>query len=185
MQYSILLLSLISITTSALPFSPRAAATQDLAPQLLSTINDLNTAVTSLTTAVNNFDGSLLGLLPQSLAVVGAETKVDVTILKATHIASSSASFTADESTQIVQTLASQIEPIQASLNALKTKYPAFKKTLTSPIVLIDLKVLKKHTDGLIAAVTPKVTADNAGLLGLGQSILDQAFDDAIAVYQG
>ena len=51
--------------------------------------------------------------------------------------------------------------------------------------MLIDLKVLKKHTDGLIAAVQAKVTPDNAGLLGLGQSILDQAFDDAIAVYKG
>lgn len=49
--------------------------------------------------------------------------------------------------------------------------------------MLLDLKVLKKHTDGLIAAVTEKVTPDNAGLLGFGASILDQSFDDAIAVY--
>lgn len=122
MQYSILFLSLLSITSSAVPLSPRATNTEDLAPQLLSTINELNTAVTSLTTAVNDFDGSLLGLLPQALAVVGAETKVDVTILKATHIASTSANFTAEESTQIVQTLATQIGPIQASLDALKAK---------------------------------------------------------------
>lgn len=62
-------------------------------------------------------------------------------------------------------------------------KYPTFKKTLESSIVLLDLKTLKKHTDELIAAVTEKVTPDNAGLLGFGQSILDQAFDAAIAVY--
>jgi hypothetical protein len=49
--------------------------------------------------------------------------------------------------------------------------------------VLLDLKVLKKHTDGLIAAVKEKVTLDNAGLLDFGAGILDQAFDDAIAVY--
>lgn len=49
--------------------------------------------------------------------------------------------------------------------------------------MLLDLKILKKHTDDLIAALTEKVTADNAGLLGLGKSILDQSFDDAIAVY--
>jgi hypothetical protein len=49
--------------------------------------------------------------------------------------------------------------------------------------VLFDLKVLKKHTDGLIEAVKEKVTPDNAGLLEFGAGILDQAFDDAIAVY--
>ncbi|KAJ4377351.1 hypothetical protein N0V83_000176 [Neocucurbitaria cava] len=108
------------------PTPTTSTTTQDLAPQLLSTIADLNTAVTSLTSAVNAFDGSLLGLLPQSIAVVAAETKVDVTILKATHIAASSANFTADESTQVVDTLATQIGPIQDSLNALKTKVRIF-----------------------------------------------------------
>jgi hypothetical protein len=49
--------------------------------------------------------------------------------------------------------------------------------------VLLDLKILKKHTDDLIDALTEKVPADNAGLLGLGKGILDQSFDDAIAVY--
>ncbi|XPS72935.1 hypothetical protein M3J09_005091 [Ascochyta lentis] len=62
-------------------------------------------------------------------------------------------------------------------------QYPQFTKTLIAPTVLLDLKILKKHTDDLITALTPKVTADNAGLLGLGKGILDQAFDDAIAVY--
>lgn len=56
-------------------------------------------------------------------------------------------------------------------------------RTLTAPIVLLDLEVLKKHTDELIDALTTKVTADNAGLLGLGKGILDQSFDDAISVY--
>lgn len=49
--------------------------------------------------------------------------------------------------------------------------------------MLLDLKILKKHTDELIDALTTKVTEDNAGLLGLGKGILDQSFDDAIAVY--
>jgi len=120
MQFSLLFLSLLSIS-SAIPIGPRQES-QDLAPQLLTTIDDLNTAVPGLTTAVNDFDGSLLGLLPQSLAVVKAETKLDVTILKATYIADQSANFTADESTNIVNTLAGGIGPIQASLDALKTK---------------------------------------------------------------
>ncbi|KAF1843159.1 uncharacterized protein K460DRAFT_356924 [Cucurbitaria berberidis CBS 394.84] len=183
MHYSILLLSLLPVSYS-IPVEPRAG-TQDLAPQVLETINELNTAVAGLTTAVTNFDGSFLGLLPQALAVVGAETKLDVTILKATHITKQSSNFTAAESSQIVQTLAGEIGPIQTSLDTLKTKYPAFKKTLLSPIVLFDLKVLKKHTHDLISALTEKVTPDNAGLLGIGATILDQAFDSAIAVYKG
>lgn len=117
-------LSLISLylltTSSALPIEPRQE--QSLAPQLLTTINDLNTAVTDLTTAVTSFDGSLLGLLPQALAVLKTEARLDLTILKATHITEKSVNFTAPESTNIVNTLASGIGPIQASLEALKAK---------------------------------------------------------------
>lgn len=118
MHYSILLLSLLSVSYS-LPVVHRA---DDLAPQLLSQIHDLNIAVTDLTTAVNSFDGSLLGLLPQAFEVVAAETKVDSTVLKAIYTASQSSNFTAAESTEVVQTLATQIGPIQDSLNALKAK---------------------------------------------------------------
>lgn len=119
MQFSLLFLSLLTVS-SALPLETRQE--QNLAPQLLTTINDLNSAVTGLTTAVNNFDGSLLSLLPQALAVVKAEAKLDLTILKATHITEKSASFTADESANIVNTLAGGIGPIQSSLSALKAK---------------------------------------------------------------
>lgn len=119
MQFSLLFLSLLTVS-SALPVVPRQE--QSFAPQLLTTINDLNTVVTDLTTAVNNFDGSLFGLLPQAIAVVKTEAKLDLTILKATHITEKSASFTAEESTNIVNTLAGGIGPIQASLDALKAK---------------------------------------------------------------
>ncbi|KAF9697744.1 hypothetical protein EKO04_004249 [Ascochyta lentis] len=180
-QLSLLLISLLSIS-SAIPIGPHHE-NKSLAPQLLTTINDLNTAVIGLTTAVNRFDGSLLSLLPQALAVVKTEAKLDITILKATHIAEKSTNFTPEESTNIVNTLAGGIGPIQEFLEVLKKKYPQFTKTLIAPTVLLDLKILKKHTDDLITALTPKVTADNAGLLGLGKGILDQAFDDAIAVY--
>lgn len=64
-------------------------------------------------------------------------------------------------------------------------QYEVFKLTLESPIVLLDLKTLKAHTDDLIDGVTAKVVPASAGLLGLGKGIIDQAFDDAIAVYQG
>lgn len=64
-------------------------------------------------------------------------------------------------------------------------KYPLFKKTLEAPIVLLDLKILKAHTDSLIDAVTDKVVPASAGILGLGKGIIDEAFDAAIAVYQG
>lgn len=64
-------------------------------------------------------------------------------------------------------------------------QYPVFKRTLESPIVLLDLKVLKKHTDDLITTLQGKVTPTNAGFLGLGQTVIDKAFDDAIAVYSG
>ena len=119
MQFSSLFLSLLTVS-SALPLAPRQE--QSLAPKLLTTFNDLNTAVADLTTAVNYFDGSLFSLLPQALAVVKTEAKLDLTILKATRITDKSANFTAEESTDLVNTLAGGIGPIQASLEALKAK---------------------------------------------------------------
>ena len=119
MHISLPFLSLLTVSSS-LPLESRQE--QSLAPQLLTAINDLNTAVTDLTTAVNNFDGSLLGLLPQALAVVKTEAKLDLTILKATHITDKSANFSVAGSTNIVNSLATGIGPIQASLEALKAK---------------------------------------------------------------
>jgi hypothetical protein len=60
-----------------------------------------------------------------------------------------------------------------------------FRKTLEAPIVLLDLKVLKAHTDDLIGALEEKVTSNWTDYLSIGQSIIDQAFDDAITVYEG
>lgn len=115
-----LIFSVLLAVVSSLPVEPRQE--QSLAPQLLSTISDLNTAVAGPTTAINKFDGSLLGLLPQVLGVAKAEVKLDFTILQATHVADKSANFTTAESTNIVNTLAGGIGPIQASLDALKQK---------------------------------------------------------------
>jgi len=117
MHLSFPILSLLSLSlTTAFPHTPRDA------PTLLTTISELNTAVTSLTSAVNAFSGTLSGLLPEALGVISAETRVDTTVLKATYIASASGNFTASESTEIVQSLATQIGPIQTSLDALKDK---------------------------------------------------------------
>jgi hypothetical protein len=60
-----------------------------------------------------------------------------------------------------------------------------FRKTLEAPIVLLDLKALKAHTDDLIGALEEKVTSNWTDYLSIGQSIIDQAFDDAITVYEG
>jgi hypothetical protein len=78
--------------------------------------------VTQLTTAVNNYDGSLFGVLPQGIAVISAEKKVDSLVSKATETAQDSSKFTAADSKEVVQTLATQIGPIKDSLSALKTK---------------------------------------------------------------
>ena len=51
--------------------------------------------------------------------------------------------------------------------------------------MLLDLKVLKAHTDDLIGALEEKVTSNWTDYLSIGQSIIDQAFDDAITVYEG
>lgn len=129
MHFSTILLSLLTVT-SALPLTVAPRQQPSLAPKLLETIQDLNGAVTELTAAVNAFDGSLLGLIPQLLKVVATEAKVDATTVKATFITKQSGAFTADESSSVVNTLATQIGPIQDSLNALTTKVnsPPFLK---------------------------------------------------------
>ena len=120
MHYSLFLLPFIAIS-QAIPLAPRQDS-QALAPQLLEQIRSLNTAVTQLTTAVNNYDGSLFGVLPQGIAVISAEKKVDSLVSKATETAQDSSKFTAPDSKEVVQTLATQIGPIKDSLSALKTK---------------------------------------------------------------
>jgi hypothetical protein len=182
---------------STLPVQPHQD--QSLVPQLLSTIDDLNTVVTDFTTAVNNLDGSLLGLLSQALAVVKTKEKLDLAIMNPTSITEKSTKFSAEESTNLVYSLAGGIGPIQASLEALTANVclthifvrscPLTKSELYlqedshSFNRLLDLRISKMHTNGLIDALHAKVTADNAGLLGLGKGILGQSFDDIIAVY--
>lgn len=68
-------------------------------------------------------------------------------------------------------------------LALIREQYPQFKKTLEAPIVLLDLKLLKKHSGDMIAALSPKVSAKWVDFLGLGKGLLDTSFDNAIAVY--
>ncbi|KAJ4349638.1 uncharacterized protein N0V89_008255 [Didymosphaeria variabile] len=176
------LLTFLPVALS-LPHAPRDAPS--LAPQVIEQIGVLNSSLTSLTTAVNAFDGTLLHVIPQSLAVITTETSLDANTLKTAFITKQSGNFTETESNNVVAGLAGLITPIQTSLTALSAKYETFKKTLESPIVLLDLKVLKAHTDDLVDAVTQKVVPASAGLLGLGKGVIDTAFDNAIAVYEG
>lgn len=157
MQLSPLFLSLLTVS-SALPLGVRQE--QSFAPQLLTTINDLNTAVTGLTTAVNNFDGSLLGLLPQALAVVKTETKLDLTILKATHITEKSTNFTAEESTEIVNSLAGGVGPIQASLEALKAKVCTIHIIAWSRRLTITVHYFQKDTHSSRCTAGPHNTEE-------------------------
>jgi hypothetical protein len=64
------------------------------------------------------------------------------------------------------------------------SQQPLFKKALIAPVVLLNLKVLKAHTDDFISALTTKVTSNLAGVLTIGATILDSAFDAAIAVFE-
>lgn len=113
---------LLAFSPLALSLPYKALTVASLAPQVLEHITTLNNSLASLTTAVNAFDGSLLHVLPQSLAVIAAETSLDATILKTTFITKSSANFTELESNSIVAGLAGLIVPIQTSLTALSTK---------------------------------------------------------------
>lgn len=113
---------LLSLLPAALALPSFVARQESKAPELLQSITELNGAVADLTTAVNNFDGGFFDVIPQSLAVVTAETKLDFTTLKATWITVASCNFTMAESSEVVQSLATQIGPITASLDALKAK---------------------------------------------------------------
>ena len=75
-----------------------------------------------LTTAVENFDGTLLGILPESLQLLASDGKVYVATKETTAVVESSSNFTMDESLSIVESLAGLITPINGSLNALVAK---------------------------------------------------------------
>ncbi|KAF2846375.1 hypothetical protein T440DRAFT_405923, partial [Plenodomus tracheiphilus IPT5] len=164
------------------PLLPRPDPTS-LAPKLLATITELSSTATDLTTAVYTCSGSYLHLLPEAFAVVRADTKVNTTISKEALITKDSSIFSADDNSQTVQALVHQIGPIQSSLEALKGKYREIMKTLLSLIVSLALKMLHSHTDSLLSALEEKVTSNNIALLGLGKTILDGVFHDAVALY--
>lgn len=105
----------------AAPLSSRTTAVS-LAPKILDQISTLNSSLASLTSAVQAFDGTLLHVLPQSLAVITAETALDAATIKTTLTAKFSGNMTDAESTSVVQALAALITPIQASLTALTEK---------------------------------------------------------------
>ncbi|CAI6337411.1 unnamed protein product [Periconia digitata] len=171
-----------ALPTSSLssPILPRAAS---LGAEVRSQIDVLNASVIELTAAVNAYDGSLLGVIPQSLAVISATAKVDGTTVKTAWLTQLSGNFTVDESQSVVTTLATLITPIRGSLEALGGKYDVFKKTLQVPVVLLSLKTLKKHTADLVEALGEKVTPDWAAILAFGAPLLDASFDEAIAIY--
>ncbi|KAF2438039.1 hypothetical protein P171DRAFT_491336 [Karstenula rhodostoma CBS 690.94] len=123
----------------------------------------------------------ILSLLPLVISL----PSLDAALLKTTFITKKSGNFPQTESNSVVGGLAGLIAPIQTSLTALSARYEVFKRTLELPIVLFDLKILKAYTDDLIDAVTAKVVPESARLLGLGNGIIDTAFDDVIAVYKG
>lgn len=116
------ILSLLPFALS-LPHAPRDVAS--LAPQVLEQIATLNSSLTTLTTAVNAFDGTLLHVIPQSLAVITAEASLDAATLKTTFITKISGNFTQTESNSVVAGLAGLIAPIQTSLTALSAKVRA------------------------------------------------------------
>jgi hypothetical protein len=120
MRFAILALPLIA-AVSALPAIPQVQVT-NLAPKVLKEVAELGKELTELTNAVNKFDGSKLGFIPQLLGVAGKETKVSNTVKKTTYLTKKSSNFTAAESTQIVQALAGQVTPIQGTLSAIQAK---------------------------------------------------------------
>lgn len=127
MHFSTLLLPILPLTL-ALPNSYQSRPIRraaDLATEVLSDISALNSSVAGLTAAVTAFDGSLLDVLPQSLAVIAAEAKLDGTILKTTATATASSNFTDAESTEVVSALAGLITPISDSLTELSAKVGA------------------------------------------------------------
>lgn len=77
MRLSLFFLSLLSVGSSLL-VEPRQES-RGLAAKVITKIIDLKKSV-------NNFSGSPSGLIPQTLAVLKAETRLNITILKATHI---------------------------------------------------------------------------------------------------
>lgn len=119
------ILSLLPFTL-ALPHISRDA--KSLAPQVIEQIATLNTSLTTLTTAVNAFDGTLLHVVPQSLAVITAETALDAATLKTTFITKLSGNFTTVESNSVVTGLAGLIVPISNSLTALSAKVRVFSR---------------------------------------------------------
>ncbi|KAJ8108369.1 hypothetical protein OPT61_g8222 [Boeremia exigua] len=151
MYFNIIFTSLLSLG-SALPVEPREE--QSLAPQLLVTFKDLRTTATGLTAAVNKFDGSILGSLPQALAIIDIANEIDGTLSNATQIAEQSVTFTAEESSAVIIVL--------DDLQKFRQRTGELFDNLTSKVAAADGGLLKRGRKVLYQAFSDAIAVFSA-----------------------
>ncbi|PVH72629.1 hypothetical protein DL98DRAFT_609861 [Cadophora sp. DSE1049] len=146
---------------------------------VLTDLQNVGTALNSLTTAVNAYNGGLTDAI--TISTLG--TNLDTAIKTATTDATASAAWTTSQSASITSQLGTLTPQIQATLTALVNKEPLFDASALDPLVLSQLQTLLADSDKLGAALQAKAVAADVTTLKTYQTTIDTYFAFAIATY--
>lgn len=120
---------------------------------IVESLGTLSASSSDLNNTVAEWSGKLLHSFPIVTKSLGLlkDTK------DATEVAEDSEVLTVSETAELAGAMQGLIKDIDDTLTTLGEAKPKFDKLLMGPVILIDLKLQKKETDKLSAAVIEKV----------------------------
>lgn len=147
---------------------------------IVESLGTLSTSSSELNNTVAEWSGKLLHSFPIVTKSLGLlkDTK------DATEVAEDSEVLTITEVTELAGAMQDLIGVIDDTLTTLGEAKPKFDKLLMGPVILIDLKLQKKETDKLSAAVIEKVPEE---LQDIAKGMVEEVsglFDKAIEEFE-
>ncbi|ERT01709.1 antigenic cell wall galactomannoprotein [Sporothrix schenckii 1099-18] len=146
---------------------------------IVSALDNVDSATQKLQNIVNGWSGGLLGslpILPQSARVLSA-------INDGTDTANDSDPLTQDEALGIATAVTTLSTTVNSTMTALINRHDDFEHLLLAPVVLIDLKLQKKASDDMSAAIIAKVPAALQGIASNLAAPIGASFDQAIEAF--
>ena len=151
------------------------------AAKVLSDLQGINTDVTSLITATNNYNGGGAG---NAAPIISAEATLDKAIKAATTDATNEGTLTVAQGQSQLSYITNTLEPnIEKAISALEAKKADFTTDGLIPTVCGDLKQLKTDTDALGAQLISHSPASLVSQAQAEQAKIDSDYAGAISFF--
>ncbi|KAL9110064.1 MAG: hypothetical protein Q9227_005403 [Pyrenula ochraceoflavens] len=172
-------LTSILLFATAISAVPTRISRRDTA-ETLANLQDIDDATNSLTSTVNNWDGSLLG----ALGINGAAQDLGNQINSANTDAQDEPVASSADSQEIIGFISGTLEPdIAASLDALVAREADFEADGLSSLVLNTLNTLKTDTDNYSTTLEGIASSDQTANAEAAAASIDDDFNAAIAAF--